>query len=142
MNRDEPSNPVGKINETKRIATDIDTSIPAFLKRKKGDKPKPAATALVHVDHSDPYGGPVWYLHQKTNDIGSDDEPKSVIAHKGDFYENSNDREHHYKEREHSSEEQSVEGPITNHIGSEREPKSVMAHKGDFYENPNDREHQ
>ena len=38
---DTPSNPVGKINETKRIATDIDTSIPDFLKRKKGDKPKP-----------------------------------------------------------------------------------------------------
>ena len=33
--------PVGKINETKRIATDIDTSIPDFLKRKKGEQPKP-----------------------------------------------------------------------------------------------------
>jgi hypothetical protein len=39
--RDEPANPVGEINETKRIATDIDTSIPDFLKRKKGDHPKP-----------------------------------------------------------------------------------------------------
>jgi hypothetical protein len=38
---DTPSNPVGKINETKRIATDIDTSIPDFLKRRKGDQPKP-----------------------------------------------------------------------------------------------------
>jgi hypothetical protein len=28
-----------------------------------------------------------------TNDIGSDREPKSVIAHKGDIYENPNDRE-------------------------------------------------
>jgi hypothetical protein len=50
---DTPSNLVGKINETKRIATDIDTSIPDFLKRKKGDQPKPAATALVRVDQSD-----------------------------------------------------------------------------------------
>jgi hypothetical protein len=38
---DTPSNPVGKINETKRIATDIDTSISDFLKRRKGDQPKP-----------------------------------------------------------------------------------------------------
>jgi hypothetical protein len=37
---DTPSNPVDKINETKRIATDIDTSIPDFLKRKKGGQPK------------------------------------------------------------------------------------------------------
>jgi hypothetical protein len=28
-----------------------------------------------------------------TNDVGSDREPKSVIAHKGDIYENLNDRE-------------------------------------------------
>jgi hypothetical protein len=34
---DTPSTPLGKINETNRIATDIDTSIPDFLKRKKGD---------------------------------------------------------------------------------------------------------
>jgi hypothetical protein len=39
---DTPSTPVRKINETNRIATDIDTSIPDFLKRrKKGDEPKP-----------------------------------------------------------------------------------------------------
>jgi hypothetical protein len=38
---DTPSTPVRTINETKRIATDIDTSIPDFLKRKKVDKPKP-----------------------------------------------------------------------------------------------------
>jgi hypothetical protein len=81
------------------------------------------ATALFRVDQSDPYGGPVWYLHHKTNDIGSDREPKSVIAHNGDFYENPNDREHHYKEREHSSPKQSVEGPITNHIGSRSRTK-------------------
>jgi len=79
----------------------------------------------------------VWYPHQKTNDIGSDREPKSVIAHKRDLYENSNDREPHYKEREHSYPKNPVEGPITNHIGSDRDPKSVIAHKGDIYENPN-----
>ena len=38
---DTPSNPVGKINQTKRVATDIDTSIPDFLKRKKDDAAKP-----------------------------------------------------------------------------------------------------
>ena len=34
-----------------------------------------------------------WYLRNKTKDIGSDRDPKSVLAHKGDFYENPNDRE-------------------------------------------------
>jgi hypothetical protein len=59
-------------------------------------------TALSHVNYSDPIGSHAWYHHQKTNDIGSDHEPKSVIAHKGDIRENPNDREHRYKEREHS----------------------------------------
>jgi hypothetical protein len=76
----------------------------------------------------------VRYLHQKTNDIGSDREPKSVIAHKGDLYENPNDREPHYKERQHSYKKQPVEGPITNDVGSDRDPKSVIAHKGDIYD--------
>ena len=45
---------------------------------------------------------PPWYQRQKTNDIGSDRDPKSVSAHKGDFYENPNEREPQYNEREHS----------------------------------------
>jgi hypothetical protein len=100
------------------------------------------------VKYSDPIGSHPWYPHQKTNDIGSDRDPKSVSAHKGDFYENPNEREHQYKERDHSCPKQqcgapcAVEGPITNDIGSDREPKSVIAHKGDMCENPNEREWQ
>jgi hypothetical protein len=40
-------------------------------------------------DSSDPNpGSPRWYLRRNTNEIGSDRDPKSVLAHKGDFYEN------------------------------------------------------
>jgi len=86
-------------------------------------------------------------VREKTNHKGSDHEPISVIAHNGDLYENSSDREQRYNEREQSYPNQhvgvsAVEGPITNDIGKDRDAKSVMAHKGDFYENPNDRDPQ
>ena len=52
-----------------------------------------ATDYLSHVIYSDPIGSHPWYRHQKTNEIGSDRDPKSVSAHNGDFYENPNDRE-------------------------------------------------
>jgi len=33
-------------------------------------------------------------IHPIKNDIGSDRDPKSVMAHKEDFYENPNNSEH------------------------------------------------
>jgi len=33
-------------------------------------------------------------IHPMKNDIGSDRDPKSVIAHEGNIYENPNDSEH------------------------------------------------
>jgi hypothetical protein len=88
-----------------------------------------------------------WYVREKTKHKGSDQEPKSVVAHNGDLYENPSDREQRYKQRDQSYPNQhvgviAVEGPITNDIGNDRDPKSVIAHKGDIYENPSDRERQ
>jgi hypothetical protein len=52
----------------------------------------PQALRRIPAGHSDPLWNPVWYPCRKTNHKGSSDqEPKSVIAHNGDLYENPSD---------------------------------------------------
>jgi hypothetical protein len=43
--------------------------------------------------YGDQNGTLMWQPRRKTNEKGSDRDPKSVSAHKGDFYENPNERE-------------------------------------------------
>jgi hypothetical protein len=59
---------------------------------------------------ADPYGNMRWYGREKTKHKGKYHEPKSVIAHNRDLYENRSDREQRYNERDQSYPNQNVGG--------------------------------